>query len=648
VSGAFLGHKVLAVSYNGTLQLLGKKGTSGAAVDADPSNSGTSWVRLTKTLIGGEMDLTVDRPVDWQAGDWIVLATTDYLPGDSEDVQIKSVDSDGMTIHLSTPVKNHHYGSTYPIADNVAASLGLDFKFVETRAAVGLLSRSIRIVSQGNSPTDAFTEQPGNYFGGHTIVRQGFASYQMQGVEFYQLGQGGSIMHYPVHFHMARKTPQPSTSTAPAITFVKDCSVYESTTRWYTIHATQGVTLARNVGYKSIGHGYYLEDGTEINNKLYSNLGVLARAAVDNTQNPRKVPGILASPGEPQAEIVPYHSDYDHPTLFWMMNLWNDFVGNAAEGAGACGVCYWLVPGANSGLSQYEAWDSYASMQIGLGRAGMTPLEKFEGNFCLAAMSSVQTVGNTTPCLGVGDIPDGQHLKPVPNRAAPDRNSDAAKNYYPVVNQGGGHFATVCQTADCSQTPRCGGTQGTPEDACTVTALDHYTTSFNWAQTNYAAIWLRPWWFLLSNSAVTDAQNGGLTFVTGGGYTRSDAAVGYWSLARKNVFVGNTQPNVVGTQYPQNAFAANIGPFNEASNLACDDMQNNYCLSFAQGISMPIDNFGVNQRLFNIYDGPAYQAYLDVHTTTLTDLHSGRSRRRAVLNQQIHVRTWGGHPAGQV
>jgi hypothetical protein len=52
--------------------------------------------------------------------------------------------------------------------------------------------------------------------------------------------------------------------------------------------------LARNVGYASIGHGFYLEDATETDNKLYSNLGVFARAAVVNSQNPRQVLGILA------------------------------------------------------------------------------------------------------------------------------------------------------------------------------------------------------------------------------------------------------------------------------------------------------------------------------------------------------------------
>ncbi|HKA30065.1 MAG TPA: hypothetical protein VKH82_11845 [Candidatus Binatia bacterium] len=46
---------------------------------------------------------------------------------------------------------------------------------------------------------------------------------------------------------------------------------------------------------------------------------------------------------------MPYHSDSDTPSVFWIMNGWNDFQYNFAAGAGSCGVCYWLVPGYNSG-----------------------------------------------------------------------------------------------------------------------------------------------------------------------------------------------------------------------------------------------------------------------------------------------------------
>ena len=42
---------------------------------------------------------------------------------------------------------------------------------------------------------------------------------------------------------------------------------------------------------------------------------------------------------------------------------------------------------------------------------------------------------------------------------------------------------------------------------------------YNWAHFNLAAIWLRPQWYLVINSVLTDIQSGGLTFVTGGGYT---------------------------------------------------------------------------------------------------------------------------------
>ena len=65
----------------------------------------------------------------------------------------------------------------------------------------------------------------------------------------------------------------------------------------------------------------------------------------------------------PSDDVVPFHSDWDHPTVFWIMNGWNDFENNMAAGAGTCGVCYWLLPGINSGGSRNMNWTSYASEQ---------------------------------------------------------------------------------------------------------------------------------------------------------------------------------------------------------------------------------------------------------------------------------------------
>src|SRR5262245_3232663 len=107
------------------------------------------------------------------------------------------------------------------------------------------------------------------------MVRQGFKEVQIQGVEFRQLGQGGRIGHYPIHFHLAKNTDYTGKKA-----FVKDSAIWDSMTRFAVIHGTHGVTLARNVGFASVGHGYYLEDASEIDNRLCYNLGVSARGAL--------------------------------------------------------------------------------------------------------------------------------------------------------------------------------------------------------------------------------------------------------------------------------------------------------------------------------------------------------------------------------
>ena len=161
-----------------------------------------------------------------------------------------------------------------------------------------------------------------------------------------------------------------------------------------------------------------------------------------------------------------------------------------------------------------------------------------------------------------------------------------------------------------------------------VTVLDRYTSSFHWAQGNFSAIWLRPQWYLVINSVLSDVQSAGLSFVTGGDYTASNFIPGQWMLARKNVFIGNTQKN--------NPYASNAGPFSPGG-LACADGATNRCYSKAEGISMPLNAFSNFQRLFSIYDGPAYQetnAYLDITTTPITDCPAPNP------NQQCNDSKW--------
>jgi hypothetical protein len=714
-AGAYFGRKVLAVSEGGNLMLRGAKGirdttvdncptedvpSGGGFIEKCPADSGTSWVHLSTTLKGGESAFDVDRAVPtWAKYDHIVVTTTDFLPGHSEELEIVSVtaNSNGTShIVVKGTVNFPHVGDAYSYAaardldseagpdddaeigrltDIPAATKITPTTQVETRAIVALLTRNIVIASEGASVVlgrdhpesqiksdDHFPIVKGStasYYGGHVIVRQGVQTFKVQGVEFYQLGQGGLIGRYPVHFHMDRLVPRPlctskfntpkkkydvtCTSTG---TYLADSSIVDSMTRFVTVHATQGVTLARNVGYQSIGQGYYLEDATETDNRLYSNVAITMRAGIaDAITNPRNVPGILQwdrkkvtnpdgtvnivpmGANEQMPDDFPLHSDVNNPSAFWIQNAWNDIEYNAAVGCQTCGSCYWFPPAGISGPSVYENWTGYASIQGGsasAGHWGTAPFYNFRGNSCSAAMFALQTVGSTVQCnriqYGGNPMSDGNVFGAVVNKNTP---KDESSFPYEVGQR---NHATLCSDAnlngDCTKTPVCLPTDKN-ESTCAATVVDRFTTSFNWAPKNFAAVWMRGWWQLLQNSAITDQFKGGLTFVSGGGFTRSDAAQGFWSVLKNSVLVGQTQeqfedPN--GADYPANPAASVAGPFNLKA-LACDQATGgSACLSYRDGINMLNESFGDYEHLFNIYDGPAAQynnIYADVNVTKI-------------------------------
>ena len=88
--------------------------------------------------------------------------------------------------------------------------------------------------------------------------------------------------HYPIHFHMARKVPYETT--------IASNSINELMTRWIVLHSTLGVRVANNIGYKSIGHGFYLEDATETGKVFDAYLGISAPAAIDNRSEIQESP----------------------------------------------------------------------------------------------------------------------------------------------------------------------------------------------------------------------------------------------------------------------------------------------------------------------------------------------------------------------
>ena len=88
--------------------------------------------------------------------------------------------------------------------------------------------------------------------------------------EFRHLGKEGMLGRYSLHFHLCGDTMRGSS--------VIGASIWDSGNRWLTIHGTNYLVVRDCVGYRSIGHGFFLEDGTEVYNVLDRNLAVQALA----------------------------------------------------------------------------------------------------------------------------------------------------------------------------------------------------------------------------------------------------------------------------------------------------------------------------------------------------------------------------------
>src|SRR5208283_5406066 len=88
-------------------------------------------------------------------------------------------------------------------------------------------------------------------------------------------------------------------------------SIWDSANRWHTIHGTNYLVVRDCVGYQSIGHGFYLEDGTEVYNVLDHNLAVQARR------------------GKPlPKQVLPF--DQNEGAGFWWANSLNTFTNNVS------------------------------------------------------------------------------------------------------------------------------------------------------------------------------------------------------------------------------------------------------------------------------------------------------------------------------
>ena len=285
-------------------------GTKGILVHAgnlemhgDVSN--TSWARINQTAPAGATSLVMEKNVDWQAGDRIVITSTDYDPHQAEELTVTSVN--GSTVNFTPALQYKHFGELQTF----------DGKQLDERAEVALLTRNIKV--QGGEDSEA------GGFGAHIMAMKD-SIMRLEGVELYRMGQKlgnrGILGRYALHSHMAGDVTG---------NYVKNLSIHHTYNRCITIHGTDSWLLTDNVCYDAIGHMYFFEDAAERFNVLERNIGILAKTPVDPLIISDAVNGF-------------------GPAVFWISNPTNTFRGNVAAGSEGSGFWYDL-PAAPTGLS---------------------------------------------------------------------------------------------------------------------------------------------------------------------------------------------------------------------------------------------------------------------------------------------------------
>lgn len=254
-----------------------------------------TWTKLKRTSEVGATSVTLAESVaDWQPGDQIILTSTHMQRaqlrgrnGDSEGFLGRS-QTEKRTIERVGGGRNFAGGTELTFDKPLLFSHYADDNF---QGEVANLSRNVVIESANPDGVR-----------GHTMFHK-YSAGSISYAEFRHLGKADTLGRYSIHFHLCGDTMRGSS--------VIGASIWDSHNRWITIHGTDSLVIRDCVGFKSRGHGYFLEDATEINNILDHNLAALVLPAVTQKD-----------------QVIPF--DLNRGAGFWWANCQNQFTRNVA------------------------------------------------------------------------------------------------------------------------------------------------------------------------------------------------------------------------------------------------------------------------------------------------------------------------------
>lgn len=355
----------------------------------------------------------VDDVRSWLPGDRIVVASTDYSMHQAEEFNLlpcpecksNQVKIDGSPLYL-------HIGEVID---------GIDM-----RAEVGLLTRNILI--QGEMEDSCYGENQCQFFsfdtfGGHIKILANFSSVHMSGVELKNMGQQ-ILGSYPVHFHMAADVDERGGYQRP--TYLDNLAIHHCFSRCVAIHGTHGLLVKDTIGYDTLGHCFFLEDGTEQRNTFQHNLGLLTRSGTILPSD-RNEAMCLAIRNHVYGNYIPVPStDCMAVSTFWIANPNNNLIENAAAGAQDVGIWYIFhrVPTGQS-EGQYPE-----------GQAEHTPLGVFYNNRVHSNFKAGLFIGKGVKTTRASAEDPREYLTVDNARFRPHQDADPEKPRVPAVIDG--------------------------------------------------------------------------------------------------------------------------------------------------------------------------------------------------------------------
>ena len=314
-----------------------------------------SWTQLGSNALPGSNQITMATAVDWDIGDEILLVASQTDWNEAEKKTITAISANDLNITLNSNLSYPHSG----IVETYTRNTDNKTWTADLRGEVGLLTHNIKI--QGDASSES------NGFGGHIMCMPN-STINASSIELYRMGQKAKLGRYPWHWHLLDDfgTGQ----------YFKNSSVHHSFNRAITIHGTSYVNVENNFFYDHIGHGVFLEDGSERFNTIKNNVVLLSK---------RPLMGGEVTPSDNQLNEAQNRT----PSSFWITNPNNIFEGNVA--AGTQGTGYWFAlpkspMGSSASDPRFDGIEPYKE-----------PLGSFKNNKAHSCMSGFDIFDQLNP-----------------------------------------------------------------------------------------------------------------------------------------------------------------------------------------------------------------------------------------------------------